>query len=242
MPLRPTVIVADDDTPFRLVVRQCLEANGFHVLDTSDGEEAFLIAQKSRPALILLDIQMAGWDGWRTLTEMRRHGLKVPIMMVTGRGDETSRISGLDSGADDYITKPCSVRELLARIRALLRRCPPADRVDRLRLGDIVIDLGKKSASRGERGIAFTRKEYDLLELLARGRGRPIPRAIILGRVWGIADETNSHTLDTHLWRLRSKLGRQPDGSDWIRNIPGSGYVLDGRIEADDEGKKPWAA
>jgi two-component system, OmpR family, response regulator MprA len=178
-------------------------------------------------------VEMPRMNGWKTLAELRRRKCPQPILMVTHVNDVDSRVHGLDTGADDYIGKPCTAGELQARVRALLRRAPgTTKRPSVLHFGPTVVDLDKKSATRDGEPVRLTRTEYALLELLCENLGKPVSREQINLRVWG-GQQSSSHTLDTHLWRLRQKLGDTDDEPRWIRNLPAIGFVL-----SLEEGKK----
>jgi two-component system, OmpR family, response regulator MprA len=224
------IIVADDEAAVRLVLNRFLTASGFSVIECRDGAEAFERIPCEKPAVALLDVEMPRLDGWQTLRELRQHGYRAPIMMLTRVDTVAARVKGLDSGADDFIGKPCDLLELLARIKALVRRSrvsPPAPR--QLKIGDLVVDLERRMAWRGNLDVRLTRTDFALLEVFASHRDRPVSREHMLEQIWGTTAELNSHTLDTCLWRLRRKLGENDRSTaGWIRNLPGIGYMLEG--------------
>ena len=167
-------------------------------------------------------------NGWQALEKLRLRGCRSPVMMLTGRTEIDDRVRGLAAGADDYLCKPCDFRELLARVQALLRRSQPeASGLTVLHFGDITVDLATRSAASIDGPVALTRTEFALLELLARHYGRPVTRETILDAVWGYTNRPNTRTVETHIWRLRGKLGDQGDDSRWIRTVPGAGYLLE---------------
>lgn len=220
------ILLVDDDASVRVVYKIALTAAGFEVFDADDGDQALEQMRTSPPDLVILDVEMPRLDGWRTLAQLRSRGHSQPVLMITRVDDVDSRVHGLDSGADDYLGKPCTAAELLARVRALLRRAARPLQPSRvLRFGNIVVDLDRKSATQDGADVALTRTEYALIEVFVRHPGKPVPRQVIAEEVWGNGSE-NSHTLDTHLWRLRKKLGDRTDEPRWIRNISGIGYVL----------------
>lgn len=186
--------------------------------------------------LIILDVEMPELDGRKTLAELRRRGCTRPVLIVTHVDDEASRVDGLDLGADDYIGKPCSAAELVARVRAVLRRYQPkGSTLPTLRFGDVVVDLQNKMAVSGGTLIRLTRTEFALLALLREHIGTPVSRERIVARVWG-GKTGNSHTLDTHLWRLRKKLGDTTDEPRWIQNHSGIGYMMASEVADADPG------
>lgn len=224
------ICVVDDEEAIRLVLTRFLIASGYQPLECKDGVEALETVERENPALLLMDVDMPRLNGWETLRQLRHRGYRVPVIMLTRVDDIPARIRGLEAGADDYIGKPCDLMELLARIRALLRRAPESSvTLPLLKLGPNVIDLERKSARQAEAELHLTRKEFALLTLLARYHGKPVSREQLSREVWGAKETSNSHTLDTHLWRLKKKLGDKE--SQWIRSMPGIGFVLEGEIE-----------
>jgi two-component system, OmpR family, response regulator MprA len=220
------ILLVDDDPVVRRAFRRALTSVGYEVSECEDGAEALERIQVVAPALIILDVDMPRMDGWKTLAELRRRSWTQPVLMVTHVDDVDSRVRGLDSGADDYISKPCSAPELLARTRALLRRAAPQRAVTAmLRFGDVLVDVARKTATSGSGELRLTRSEYALLTCLLENIGAPVSREAIFERVWG-GKAGNSHTLDTHLWRLRKKLGDASDKPQWICNHAGVGYSL----------------
>lgn len=228
MSLSPKIFIVDDDTALRLLFGRVLKLAGFETVEARDGIEALDLFQVEAPALFILDVEMPRLDGWKTLAELRRRGCVKPVLMLTHVDDVDSRVRGLDGGADDYIGKPCSATELVARVRALLRREPAQrSRPPRLRFGDLTVDLERKSAHRGPAAspARLTASEFALLECLSCTAGAPVSREEICARVWG-TKAANSHALDTHLWRLRRKLGDTGESPRWVVNHPGLGYSL----------------
>jgi two-component system, OmpR family, response regulator MprA len=228
-----TVLLVDDDVHVRASVRDSLALAGHRVAEVGDGEEALEWLRSGRAQLVVLDVEMPRMDGWKTLEALRSRGDSVPVLMMTQVDDIPSRVRGLQSGADDYLGKPFAMPELVARVAALLRRPAPPEQKTTLQLGSIFIDLEKKTASRAGKSLRLTGTEYTLLELLHRAEGKPVSRETMLKELWGV-ETANSHTIDTHLWRLRRKLNEAPSGADCIKNLPGMGYVLDyGNASAD---------
>lgn len=232
MAVLPKLLLVDDEPSVRLVLNRFLSTHGFEVIESGDGAEAIQLVKTCSPNLIVLDIEMPGLDGWATLAQLRALGCLLPVLVLTNTDDVSAKVKGLESGADDYLGKPCDLLELRARIRALLRRSqgvPVAK--PRLRIGATVIDLERKSAMQGDVPVHLTRKEFAMLDLLAQNRGKPVSRDRLLRDVWEFTRIPNSHTLDTHLWRLRRKLGDSAGESQWIRNLPGMGFALECEVE-----------
>ncbi|HZZ20415.1 MAG TPA: response regulator transcription factor [Opitutaceae bacterium] len=227
MPTRPHIWLVDDDPDVRFIFERTLATAGFRVSAFEDGEAALAQLKTINPALVVLDVNMPGFDGWKTLRELRRRSYSNPILMLTSVDDPDSRVRGLDAGADDYLGKPCTHAEFLARVRALLRRVPhkrlPPSHF--LNFGGITVDLEAKTATRNGAPVRLTRTDYSLLTVLWEQIGKAVPRDKILGRVWE-GQGGGSHALDTHLWRLRKKLGDDSDPPEWIQSQAGVGYRL----------------
>ena len=230
------ILIVDDDPAVRSAFNAALTRAGYHVSECEDGLAALNSVQTAAPTLIILDVEMPRMDGWKTLAELRRRGCARPVLMVTHVADVDSRVRGLDTGADDYIGKPCDAPELLARVRAILRRSSPVHATAApLRFGNVVVDLERKTAMRDTVQLRLTRTEYALLAVLHEHLGTPVSRELIIERVWG-GKEGNSHTLDTHLWRLRRKLGDTGDKPHWIQNHAGIGYTMSVETANEDAG------
>jgi len=227
MPARPHIWIVDDESDVRLVFKRALAAANYRVSAFEDGEAALSELRDSSPSLVILDVNMPNVDGWRTLRELRRRGFTQPVLMITSVNDPNSRVRGLDGGADDYLGKPCTQAELLARVRALLRRVPatrlPSSWV--LDFGGLIVDLEAKTASRAGSKVRLTRTDFAVLTILWEQNGKTVARDKILDRIWE-GKGAGSHALDTHLWRLRKKLGDEADSPSWILSQPGVGYRL----------------
>lgn len=221
------LLIADDNRVLRRAYAVLLRRAGYRVLEAADGVEAVELCEREDPALIVLDVTMPRLDGWQTLERLKLRGYRRPTLMMTARGEVEDRVKGLAAGADDYVGKPCDIRELNARVQALLRRSEPAaSGLTVLHFGDITVDLTTHSAVSSFGPVALTRTEFALLELLARHYGRPVSRETILDAVWGYTNRPNTRTVETHIWRLRGKLGDEAEESRWIRTVPGAGYLL----------------
>lgn len=227
MSTAPKIWIVDDDDAVRLVFSRVLSDAGYAVTLCADGQEAVEKLRTESPSLILLDVDMPRLNGWQTLEELRRAGYTQPILMITNVNDVPSRVRGLEKGADDYIGKPCSISELLARVQALLRRAAKSAKGEAqpLRFGTVIVDVENKTATKAGEPLRLSRTDYALLTVLRENPGKPITRERLLNRVW--QDQAgSSHALDTHLWRLRKKIGDDGNEPRWILNVPGIGYVL----------------
>ena len=197
------------------------------MLEAVDGAQGVEVALKEKPAMIIIDVMMPRLGGVEAVEEMRRLGINVPVLMLTTRSETPERVKGLMAGADDYLGKPFDRDELLARVHALLRkhgREAPSSRT--LRFDDLVVDLEQKTARRGDEEVALTRTEYALLELFAGHLGATVSREQMLDAVWGYTYFPSTRTVDTHIWRLRKKLGDSGENPRWLKRAQGQGYVL----------------
>jgi DNA-binding response OmpR family regulator len=198
------------------------------VLTAADGEAGLKRAAEEKPDLVLLDIMMPRLDGYAVCEELRRMESAAAILMLTAKGQVDDRVTGLDAGADDYLVKPFSTEELLARVRALLRRSKRRGVAARtLSLGDVKIDLVKQTAARGRRAVHLTAKEFAMLRLLAESPGEPVTREKFLDVVWGYASFPTTRTVDNHIASLRSKVEADAERPKWIRTVHGVGYKLE---------------
>jgi DNA-binding response OmpR family regulator len=222
------ILIVEDELPMRTALTDVLTGEGFRVLAAANGAEGLQRALEEKPDLILLDIMMPKLDGFAVCQELRRLANQVPILMLTAKGQVEDRVTGLDSGADDYLVKPFSTGELLARVRALLRRARrPADAPARLHLGDLSIDLVRQTAVRGRKPIHFTAKEMAMLRLMAETPGEPVTRERFLDLVWGYTAFPTTRTVDNHIASLRAKIERDPEAPRFIQTVHGVGYRLE---------------
>jgi len=218
------ILVVDDEPKIVKQARDYLERSGYRVLEAGDGKTALAQARHERPDLVVLDLNLPGMDGLDVCRALRRES-DVPIIMLTARVDETDRLIGLELGADDYITKPFSPRELVARVRAVLRRVQGGVRQPGLiRAGELEIDLHGYRVSRGGETIHLTRSEFNLLAILAQHPGQTFSRAQLLDRVHGVAYEGFDRSIDAHVKNLRRKLEPDPTEPRYVLTVYGIGY------------------
>jgi two-component system phosphate regulon response regulator PhoB len=222
------VLVVEDEVMVAEVVERYLRRDGHTVRVVHDGQEAIDAVEQFQPDLIVLDVMLPGIDGLEICRRVRARS-QTPIIMLTARGEESERVRGLATGADDYIVKPFSVPELSARVRALLRRAAPERLADVLCFGELEVDREKKRVSRAGRAIDLGPTEYRLLEFLMERPGRVFSREQLLNGVWGSQIYIDERTVDVHVGRLRKALNRGYD-TDPIRTVRGAGYALDDRF------------
>jgi DNA-binding response OmpR family regulator len=221
------ILLVEDERPIIESLRYALEKEGYDILEAADGSEALELARAKSPDLVLLDIMLPGMSGFEVCRILRKES-SVPILMLTARSDEPDRVVGLDLGADDYITKPFSMREVLARIRAALRRSQPVAAVtETLQAGDLVMDLARHEVKAGDQRIALPPRQFDLLRAFLSSAGRVLTREMLLQQVWGYDFGGDDRTVDVHVRWLRRKL--QDAGSRiTIDTVRGVGYKLEG--------------
>lgn len=225
------ILIVEDEEALTLLLRYNLETEGYEVETVARGDDADLRLKESTPDLVLLDWMLPGLSGIELCRRLRARPetRQLPIIMLTARGEESERIRGLSTGADDYIVKPFSVPELIARVNALLRRASPERVADVLSFGDIEIDREKRRVSRGGRSIDLGPTEYRLLEFLMQRPGRVFSREQLLNGVWGNDIYIDERTVDVHVGRLRKAINRG-QMADPIRTVRGAGYALDDRF------------
>src|SRR5438309_10164 len=222
------ILIIEDETPMRTALKDVVEAEGYRALTAADGESGLKRALEEKPDLILLDIMMPKLDGYAVCAELRRLSNLVPILMLTAKGQVEDRVTGLDAGADDYLVKPFSTEELLARVRALLRRMQQQTKAPAtIKFGDVEIDLVRQIAKRGRKTLHLTAKEFAMLRLMAETPGEPVPRERFLDVVWGYAAFPTTRTVDNHIASLRGKLEPNPEQPRWIKTVHGVGYKLE---------------
>lgn len=222
------ILVVDDEASIRQIVEARLKMAGYEVVTANDGQEALEQAMAEQPDLIVLDIMMPRIDGLQVCRELRKN-MVTPIIMLTAKGDVSDRITALELGADDYVVKPFSPRELEARIKAVLRRIvTDQTKQSIIKVDNITIDTGKRQVLKGDAKIKLTEMEFNLLELLASNPGRAYSRSEILHQVWGyrINQYSDTRVVDVHVSRLRSKLENDPSDPELILTARGTGYMF----------------
>jgi two-component system, OmpR family, phosphate regulon response regulator PhoB len=226
--LSPLILVVEDESALVTLLRYNLEREGFRVAEARDGEEALLTAREQKPDLVLLDWMLPLLSGLEVCRQMRRmpETRSVPIIMLTARGEEGDKLRGLDSGADDYVTKPFSPSELVARIRAALRRSRPTSNGESLQFEDLTMDLAAHRVRRRGRDIHLGPTEFRLLRYLLEHQGRVFSREQLLDMVWGQDVYVEPRTVDVHIRRLRKAINAS-DETDLIRTVRSAGYSLD---------------
>ena len=222
--MKKKVLIVEDEPDVRKGLRTVLEAEGFEVREAADGKAGLEAAGRERPDLVLLDIMIPGIDGFAVCREIRARGATVPVLILSARSSEVDKVLGFELGADDYLTKPFSLRELVARVRALLRRSSPRDDTEELRFGDAVVDLRRYEARRGRKAEALYHYEVEILKLLVRREGEVVPRGEILDDVWGKDAFPTTRTVDFHVCNLRKKVERDPASPRHILTVHGIGY------------------
>jgi DNA-binding response OmpR family regulator len=232
----PRILVVEDDAAVRLSLRLASQKEGFEVAEAASGPEALAELSRQRPDLILLDLMLPGPSGFDICRAVHQRDPSLPVIILTARGDEVDKIVGLELGADDYITKPFSPRELIARIRAVLRRSAratdsapvsPTPR-DELVLGELRIDLGARAVWVAGRQVALTRTEFELLAALATQAGRALTRDQLVTQVWGYDAEGGTRLLDSHIAHLRAKIEPDPSRPMYIQTVRDVGYRFAG--------------
>ena len=223
------ILVVDDEPTLVATLRYNLEREGFEVATAANGEEALSQARAHRPDLIVLDLMLPVLSGYEVCRILQKE-TSVPILMLTARSDEIDKVAGLEMGADDYVTKPFSMRELMARVRALLRRAtrPPSDdKARHLSAGDLNVDLNRREVTRDGHLLALKPKEFDLLVFLLRNPGRVFTREQLLDQIWGYGFAGDTRTVDVHVRWLREKTEEEPGSPRRLVTVRGVGYRLD---------------
>ena len=229
---RRTILIVDDEPDIVLGLKDALEFEGFRVVTAGTGKDAVQSTRQERPNAVLLDLMLPDKNGYQVCQEIRRFDAAVPILMLTARGLEADKIRGLDAGADDYVTKPFSVGELVARLRALFRRSGRPVETTRFRIGNVVVNIGAQSVQRDRHKTEqLSFYETELLRLLYERQGQPVSRDEILNKIWGVEANPTNRTIDNFIVKLRKKIERKPDQPEHILTVYGLGYKLVGSIE-----------
>ena len=221
------ILVIEDDPAILRGLVDNLKFESHDVVSAADGETGYRLIKEKKPHLIILDLMLPKLSGYKVCRRVRSEGITTPIMMLTARGEEGDKVLGLDLGADDYVTKPFSIRELLARVRAFLRRSnsstsPPKE----IRFADVVIDFRSYEACKGDRVLDMTRKEFGVLRVLAAHPGEVVTRDELLNEVWGFENYPTTRTVDNHIASIRAKLENNPAEPDHLLTVHGVGYKL----------------
>jgi len=219
------VVVAEDDPSVRNAVERVLELEGYQVKTANDGNAALDLVVSSKPHAVVMDVMMPFADGLTVTRELRHRGNRTPILLLTARHEVGDRVAGLDAGADDYLVKPFAVDELLARVRALLRRYESPTSAAVLSLGDLTMDVNKREVKRGSKVLELTKTEFDLLHILLEQRDIVLTREYLYEHIWGFNFETNSKSLDVYIGYLRRKLDDSGE-EKLLHTVRGVGYVM----------------
>jgi len=231
--VNPRILVVEDDPSLVDGLRAALAAEGYDVDTATDGQAGFERARDGDHVLLVLDVMLPGMSGFEIAKRLRDSGRNMPIILLTARADENDRVLGLELGADDYVTKPFSVRELLARVKVALRRAPlPARQRDTFRFGDIDVDLKRQRATRAGRDLELSAREFRILAYFIEHRGEMLSREQLLNEVWGYDVFPTTRTVDNHIARLRKKVEDDPEAPRWIRTQRGAGYVFETDADA----------
>jgi len=226
MDAKKTILVVEDEPQLALGLKDALEFEGFRVLTCGTGREGVTLAKTERPHAVLLDLMLPDINGYQVCQEIRRSDGFVPILMLTAKSQEADKIRGLDAGADDYVTKPFSVGELVARLRAIFRRTQPRSETQTLTIGDAVVNLSAHTLQRDNTVESLSFYEVELLRLLHERVGQPVSRDEILNKIWGLEATPTNRTIDNFIVKLRRKIERSPDKPEHILTVYGFGYKL----------------
>ncbi len=220
------ILVVDDEEHIQELIKFNLEKNGYKVICVDNGIDAIKLAKEQLPQLMLLDLMLPGMDGLDVCKEIRKDSnmSNMPIIMITAKGEEIDKIIGLELGADDYITKPFSVRELVARIKAILRRTTTQVVEKTFKAGNLAIDFSKHEVFKSEIKVDLTLKEFELLEILIKNKGRVMTRDFLLDKIWGYEYVGETRTVDVHIRHLRQKIEEDDKNPTYIQTIRGIGY------------------
>ena len=220
------ILIIEDEANIRELVSYNLTSNNYKVMEAEDGSQGFELAVREKPDLILLDLMLPGRSGLDICRELRGVGLDMPIIILTARNEDIEKVMGLELGADDYVTKPFSVHELLARIKAVLRRSGQSSKVKNITKGALVISVDRHEVLLNNKAVDLSLKEFELLKTLAENRGVVLTRDQLLDKIWGIDYDGENRTVDVHIRYLRKKLGGEEGESKYIQTIRGMGYKM----------------
>jgi len=228
MEAKKTILVIDDEPHILLGLKDALTFEGYRVLTATNGKEGLTLSRAERPNVVLIDLMLPDMNGYQICEELRRHDAFVPIIMLTARSQEADKIRGLDAGADDYVTKPFSVGELVARIRALFRRTARPAENSSFKVGEVTVNVAAHTVQRGAKKDAeqLSFYEVELLRLLHERAGQPVSREEILNKIWGVDANPTNRTIDNFIVKLRKKVEKRPDKPEHILTVYGYGYKL----------------
>lgn len=223
--MRGLILIVEDERPIAMSVAFALRQEGFETVTAEDGRRGLALARSRHPDLVILDLMIPEIDGLEFCRVLRRES-DVPIIILTARAGEADRVAGLEIGADDYVVKPFSMRELVARVRAVLRRRRPYEGTlqTRICVGSLVMDIDRRAVTLDGRPVDLTHKEFELLRVMASNHGRVVPRDVLLDRVWGDRDSVDPKTLDVHIRWLREKIEQDPSRPRRLLTVRGVGY------------------
>jgi len=221
-----TILVVEDDAGIRVVLADTLTSQGYHVVTADNGKKGLELAQKLKPDLIILDVMLPLMDGFEICRRLRKEGIISPVMMLTVKDEEVDKVLGLELGADDYVTKPFSLKELSARVKALLRRVEDyQDEMSVYRFGNVELDFHKFESRKDGRDLGLTPLELKILKLMITGKGKVITRDEFLDQVWGVENLNVSHrTVDSHVAHIRKKIEDDPSKPQYILSVHSIGY------------------
>jgi len=220
------ILIIEDEANIRELLSYNLTSNGYQTLEAEDGIQGFEMSIREKPDLILLDLMLPGKNGLDICRELRGRGAKTPIIMLTAKNEDIDKVMGLEFGADDYMTKPFSVHELMARIKAVLRRSGQNGEEQKLTRGELTIDVERHEVRLNDMEVELSMKEFQLLKTLAENRGVVMTRDKLLDQIWGIDYDGETRTVDVHIRYLRRKLGEEEGESKYIRTVRGRGYKM----------------
>ncbi|MGQ9660791.1 MAG: response regulator transcription factor [Kiritimatiellia bacterium] len=221
---KPRILVVEDDEALRLGLEENLKAVGYAVITAADGPEALRLGLEAAPDLIILDIMLPGFSGYDVCRRLRERGKQMPIIMLTARHDEFDKLHGFELGADDYVTKPFSINELLARVKAVLARGRRIEGPAEIRFGDCILDLNSRTLTRGGKPISLTRTEFELLAYFCRNEGKALSREVVMNDVWGMQYFGTQRSLDSFVASLRAKIEKKASKPRHILTVHGVGY------------------
>lgn len=222
------MLVIEDDASIALGLRINLESEGYEVEVAEDGERGLSLARESKPDLVVLDVMLPKLNGFDVLNRLRQEGYVMPVIILSAKSAEIDKVTGLELGAEDYVAKPFSLAELLARVRAALRRGRAPARANVVTFGEVVVDVDARSVTRAGAAVDMTATEFDLLLCMVQSRGRVLTREVIFAKVWGPNHHGTPRTIDNFMQQLRSKLEADPQSPKYFQTVRGVGYRFDG--------------